>query len=184
MDHAYVKLSDAALAKSNTSLSSLSKADAGGGGEAEGNVRLAKDKVESADENSEFVDSSEDEADETSSEEESHDIRKGPEPRGRRKEKAETSPAPPPGGWSGKRGPGPPPPGSPARPTALSLLHELEEEGRHRGVWGEDAARSLTVQQRNCSPRDDEGEGEAFCRPVLGGTGCIPIRVSTTIRRH
>lgn len=109
----------------------LAKADA------DKNGRLAKDRVESADENSDFAESS-DEADDTSSEddEDAHDIRKGPvAPRGRSKVKAEPSPgispAPspaPPGGWSGKRGPGPLPPGSPRVGGALSLFNELNEE--------------------------------------------------------
>jgi hypothetical protein len=184
MDRAYVKLSDAALANSETSLSSLSNPDPSGRGETEDDSRLPKDKVESADENSEFVESSEEEADETSSEDEQHDIRKGPETRGRRKEKAETSPAPPPGGWSGKRGPGPALPGSPARPTALSLLHELEEEGRLQGVFVEARQVLLIFRQRTCWPRRDEGGGEAFCRPVRESTECIPTRVLTTILLH
>ncbi|OKL61300.1 hypothetical protein UA08_03214 [Talaromyces atroroseus] len=114
------------------------------------NGRLPKDRVESADENSDYVESS-DEADDTSSEEDVHDIRKGPvAPRGRSKVKAEPSPGvsparspAPPGGWSGKRGPGPLPPGSPRVGGALSLFNELQEEQElngplvtHRGANG------------------------------------------------
>jgi hypothetical protein len=101
---------------------------------ADRNGRLPKDRVGSADENSDYVETS-DEADDTSSEEDAHDIRKGPAPRGRSKVKAEPSPGTsparspaPPGGWSGKRGPGPLPPGSPRVGGALSLFNELQEE--------------------------------------------------------
>lgn len=89
-------------------------------------VRLAKDKVESADENSEYAETTEDDDDDSSSED---DIRRGPvKPRGRSK-KADPAPEPPPGGWSGKRGPGPAPSSpSPARRGALDLFHELQEE--------------------------------------------------------
>lgn len=90
-------------------------------------VRLAKDKVESADENSEYAETTEDDDDDSSSED---DIRRGPvKPRGRSKKKADPAPEPPPGGWSGKRGPGPAPSSpSPARRGALDLFHELQEE--------------------------------------------------------
>ncbi|KKA20015.1 Universal stress protein family domain protein [Rasamsonia emersonii CBS 393.64] len=133
MDRAYKKLSDAALATSSGSLSSLSKNDAaresGGSGESladDANVRLPKDSTESA-ENSECVDTSEDEVDDTSSEDEALSSKSSPEkPRGRQKSTDPVS-SPTQGDWSGKKGP-PPPPTSPSRAGPLSLLAELEEE--------------------------------------------------------
>jgi hypothetical protein len=120
----------------------LSKASLNLNNDPDRSGRLAKDRTESADENSDSAESS-DEADDISSEEEdAYDIRKGPvgprgrskSPRGRSKTKKlspGTSPArspAPPGGWSGKRGPGPLPPGSPRVGGALSLFNELNEE--------------------------------------------------------
>lgn len=119
----------------------LSKASLNLNNDPERNGRLAKDRAEGADENSDSTESS-DEGD-ISSEEDAYDIRKGPvgprgrskSPRGRSKTKKlspGTSPArspAPPGGWSGKRGPGPLPPGSPRVGGALSLFNELNEEG-------------------------------------------------------
>jgi hypothetical protein len=125
MSRAYKKLSDAALATSSGSLSSLSKSDAGES--EEGNVRLAKDHIEGA-ENSEYVDSSEEDLDDTSSEDEALSSKSSPEkPRGRQQESVSSSRY---GDWSGKKGPGPPLSPSPSRAGALSLLAELEEERR------------------------------------------------------
>lgn len=122
----------------------LSKASLNITNDSDRSGRLAKDRTESAGENSDSADSS-DEADDVSSEEEDvYDIRKGPvgprgrskSPRGRSKTKTQLSPGTsparspaPPGGWSGKRGPGPLPPGSPRVGGALSLFNELNEEG-------------------------------------------------------
>ncbi|KAH8699223.1 hypothetical protein BGW36DRAFT_396776 [Talaromyces proteolyticus] len=134
-------------------------------GDDDRNVRLAKDTVDGADDNSDSADSSGD-AD-TSSDDEAFDIRKGPaKPRGRSKEKVEpspgTSPAPspmPPGGWSGKRGPGPLPPGSPRVGGALSLFNELEEERElngplvtHRGANGRRTVLSPGPRRTTLSP--------------------------------
>lgn len=122
---------------SEESLSASFKSDQSATGDEDKNERLAKDTVEGVDENSDSAESS-GEADDTSSDDEAFDIRKGPaKPRGRSKEKTEpspgASPAPspmPPGGWTGKRGPGPLPPGSPRIGGALSLFNELEEESK------------------------------------------------------
>lgn len=101
--------------------------------------RLEKDNVDNAEDNSDSAVSSEEEGG-SSSDEDTHDIRKGPvAPRGRSKVKTLSpgdsparsparSPAPP-GGWSGKRGPGPLPPGNNRVGGALSLFNELQEEG-------------------------------------------------------
>lgn len=107
--------------------------------------RVAKDVTESAEENSNSESGeSSDDGEDMSSEDDVYDIRKGPfdprgrskSPRGRRKTKTEPSPGTsparspaPPGGWSGKRGPGPLPPGSPRVGGALSLFNELQEAG-------------------------------------------------------
>jgi hypothetical protein len=120
---------------SEESLSTSFKSDQSATGDDDKNERLAKDTVEGVDENSDSAESS-GEPDDSSSDDEGSDIRKGPaKSRGRSKEKTEpspgASPAPspmPPGGWTGKRGPGPLPPGSPRIGGALSLFNELEEE--------------------------------------------------------
>ncbi|EED22393.1 universal stress protein family domain protein [Talaromyces stipitatus ATCC 10500] len=110
--------------------------------------RLTKDRTESADENSDSADSSDEEDDTSSEEEDLYDIRKGPvgprgrskSPRGRSKTKTGLSPGTsparspaPPGGWSGKRGPGPRPQGSPSVGGALGLFNELQEEEELNG---------------------------------------------------
>jgi nucleotide-binding universal stress UspA family protein len=125
----------------------LSKASLNITNDSDRSGRLAKDRTESADENSDSADSS-DEADISSEEEDVYDIRKGPvgprgrskSPRGRSKTKPQLSPGTsparspaPPGGWSGKRGPGPLPPGSPRVGGALSLFNELNEEEELNG---------------------------------------------------
>lgn len=129
----------------------LSKASLNLNADSDRSGRLAKDRTESADENSDSAESSDDADDSSSEEEDVYDIRKGPvgprgrskSPRGRSKTKPELSPGEsparspaPPGGWSGKRGPGPLPPGSPRVGGALSLFNELNEERTLRfGTW-------------------------------------------------
>uniref|UniRef100_A0A093VQB0 UspA domain-containing protein n=1 Tax=Talaromyces marneffei PM1 TaxID=1077442 RepID=A0A093VQB0_TALMA len=126
----------------------LSKASLNLNADSDRSGRLAKDRTESADENSDSAESSDDADDSSSEEEDVYDIRKGPvgprgrskSPRGRSKTKPELSPGEsparspaPPGGWSGKRGPGPLPPGSPRVGGALSLFNELNEEQELNG---------------------------------------------------
>lgn len=147
------------------------------------NGRLPKDSMESADENSEFVESSEDD-DVSSSDEDTHDIRKGPVAiRGRSKVKAEPSPGvspsparspAPPGGWSGKRGPGPLPPGSPRVGGALSLFNELQEEEElngpvvtHRGANGRRTVLSPGPRKSGVHPNTSyDHNGSALNTPV------------------
>ncbi|QKX61543.1 uncharacterized protein TRUGW13939_08695 [Talaromyces rugulosus] len=151
---------------SEESLSTSFKSDQSAAGDDDKNERLAKDTVEGVDENSDSAESS-GEADDTSSDDEAFDIRKGPaKSRGRSKEKTElspgASPAPspmPPGGWTGKRGPGPLPPGSSHVGGALSLFNELEEERElngplvtHRGANGRRTVLSPGPRRNASSP--------------------------------